>query len=185
MMKKIFFVMSAACFAAPLAHGQSNPPVTAVTVDMAKVYANYDRAERSREQFQEAVERAQEELRTMLNDGVAMAKELRETEERMGNQALSEAAVAKLRKQCEEKAADVRKKEVEVNTFRQQTDKELSERRDELFNRHIGEIKKAIRKISEKRKVTVALNTSGGDILYALPTLDISDEVITYLNGDK
>ena len=184
-MKKILLIVAASCGGAAMVHGQSNPPITAVTVDMAKVYASYNRAERSREQFQEAVERAQDEMRTMLNEGVALAKELRELEERMDNHALSESALAKLRKQVDEKAAEVRKKEVEVNTFRQQTDKELTERRDEFFNRHIAEIKKAIRKVSEKKKVIVAFNTAGGDVLYSIPSLDVTDDVITLLNGNK
>jgi Skp family chaperone for outer membrane proteins len=41
-----------------------------------------------------------------------------------------------------------------------------------------------VKKISEKKKVQVALNTSGGDVLYAIPSLDISDKVIQLLNGD-
>jgi Skp family chaperone for outer membrane proteins len=185
MMKKLLLITAAMCGGAAAVHGQSNPQITAVTVDMAKVYASYGRAERSREQFQEAVERAQDEMRTMLNEGIGLAKELRELEERMENQTLNEAALAKLRKQAEEKAAEVRKKEIEVNTFRQQTDKELTERRDEFFNRHIAEIKKAVKKVSEKKKVNVALNTAGGDVLYSLPSLDVTDDVIALLNGDK
>ncbi|MDR2664062.1 MAG: OmpH family outer membrane protein [Puniceicoccales bacterium] len=183
-MKKILLTIAAACGCAALvAFGQPSPPFSAVTVDVARAYANYQQAERSKEQFQRAVERAQAEMRTMLDEGVALAKELQEIEERMDNPALSEAAREKLRKQGEEKADEVRKKEVEVNSFRQQTDRELMERREEFVGKHIEEIRLAAEKLAKKKKVQVALNVSTGAVLYAVPALDITDEVIQYLNG--
>lgn len=166
------------------AFGQSSPPFSAVTVDVAKVYADYQRAERSKEQFQQAVERAQTEMRSMLDEGVTLAKELQDIEERMDNPALSETAREKLRKKGEEKADEVRKKEIEVNAFRQQMDRELMERREEFVGKHIEEIRQAAEKIAKKKKVQVAFNISSGAILYAAPAMDITDEVVDYLNDD-
>lgn len=166
------------------AFGQSTPPFSAVTVDVAKVYAGYQRAERSKEQFQRAVERAQAEMRTMLDEGVALAKELQDIEERMDNPALSETAREKLRKQGEEKADEVRKKEIEVNAFRQQTDRELMERREEFVSKHIEEIRQVAEKIAKKKKVQMAFNVSSGAILYAASAMDITDDVIDCLNSD-
>lgn len=160
----------------------ANGGVNVLTVDMAKVYNKYNKAERSKEQFQKAVEKAQEEMRSMLDEGISMAKELQEIQEKMDNPALSESARAKFRKQAEEKTEDVRKKEAEVNQFRQETDRQLMQRRDEFVTQHVQEIRKVIAKIANKRGANLVLNTAGVEVLYSPDSMDISDDVIRVIN---
>jgi Skp family chaperone for outer membrane proteins len=167
------------------AYGQSAAALNVVTVDMAKVYGSYSKAEQSKEQFQLAVEKAQEEMRGMLDEGVKMAKDLQETQEKMDNPALSESARAKFQKQVEEKSEAVRKKEMEVNSFRQQTDRELADRREAFVTKHVEEIRAVVKSIATKRNASLALNTAGLEVLHAAPALDVTDEVITILNGKK
>lgn len=153
-----------------------------LTVDMAKVYKSYGKAERSNEQFQAAVSKAQEEMKALLDEGIAMAKELQEIQEKMENPALSDSARNKFRQQAEAKAEDVRKKEVEVNQFRQETDRQLAQRREEFVSQHIKEIRKVIEKIAQKRGASVVLNTAGVEVLYSAEALDITELVIKVLN---
>ncbi|MDR2577074.1 MAG: OmpH family outer membrane protein [Puniceicoccales bacterium] len=153
-----------------------------VTVDIGKVYSKYNRAERSREQFQEAVEKAQGELRGMLEEGVKMAQNLKEMQEKLDNPSLTDASRARMRKEIEGLTEDIRRKEVELNTFRQQTDRELMERREEFVTKHIEEIRDTVRKIVKKRSVSLVLNTSGVEVVYSLPDMDITEKVIDALN---
>jgi Skp family chaperone for outer membrane proteins len=171
--------------AGSLSLAASGQAMNVVTVDMAKVYGNYSKAEQSKEQFQRAVEKAQEEMRGMLDERVKMAKDLQEIQEKLDNPALSESARVKFQKQVEEKSEAVRKKEMEVNTFRQQTDRDLNERREAFVSKHVEEIRAVVKSIATKRNATIALNTAGIEVLYAAPSLDITEEVIALLNGKK
>jgi Skp family chaperone for outer membrane proteins len=169
---------------APIASGAPSPlGGNVLTVDAARVYNSYGRAERSREQFQQAVEKAQEEMRAMLDEGVKMARELQEIREKMDNPLLNEAARSKIQKELEEKTEEVRKKEIEVNAFRQQTDRELMERREEFVNKHLEEIKAVVANLAGKRKAVLVLNTAGMEVLYSDPAMDITDGVIDAING--
>lgn len=152
---------------------------------MPKIYNSYGKAERSREKFQKAVEKAQNELRAMLEDGIKMAKELRNLQEKAENPALSDSAKEKQRKQIEELTEKVHKKEVEVNEFRQESDRKLSEKREKFVTRHVNEIKEVIGKIAEESGAIVVLNAAGVDVLYYMPGLDITQKVITRLNAEK
>jgi Skp family chaperone for outer membrane proteins len=184
-MKKIFAALVALSALPLVACGRCGGKCSVVTVDVAKVYSNYDRAEQSKEQFQKAVEKAQGEMRTMLDEGIKLAKDLQEIQEKMENSSLSEPARSKFRKQIEEMTEEVRKKEVEVNAFRQQTDRELTERRDEFVSKHIEEIRDVVKSIAQKRGAEIALNTSGIEVLHSDAALDITDTVIRRLNGKK
>ncbi|MDR0428674.1 MAG: OmpH family outer membrane protein [Puniceicoccales bacterium] len=184
-MKKFLLIAVVAVFYSVGLGAQNLPPLSVLTVDMAKVYNGYEKAERSREQFQKAVEKAQDEMRTMLDEGVKMAKELQEVREKMDNPALSDNARNKFRKQAEDLEEKVHKKEVEVNQFRQETDRELSQRREEFVSRHIDEIKKVIKAIAEKRGANIVLNSTGMELLYYEDQFDITGHVLKVLNKSK
>jgi Skp family chaperone for outer membrane proteins len=154
-----------------------------VTVDMGKVYSKYNRAERSMELFQEAVEKAQGELRVMLEEGVKMARDLRELQEKLDNPALSDTSRSRIRKEIESMTDDIRRKEVELNTFRQQTDRELMERRDEFVTKHVEEIRDAVRGIVKNRGVVLVLNSSGNGVVFSQYSMDITEDVISALNN--
>jgi Skp family chaperone for outer membrane proteins len=156
-----------------------------LTVDMPKIYNSYGKAERSKEKFQKAVEKAQGELRTMLEDGIKLAKELRELQEKAESPALSDSAREKHRKQIEELAEKIHKKEVEVNEFRQESDRQLSEKREEFVVRHVNEIKDVIGKIAKERDAIVVLNSGGLEVLYCTTNSDATQDVIVRLNAEK
>ncbi|MDR3117406.1 MAG: OmpH family outer membrane protein [Puniceicoccales bacterium] len=181
-MKRFLLSLAVLGALAPVAHGAQSLP-SLLTVDAARVYNNYGRAERSREQFQQAVEKAQEEMRSMLDEGVRMARELQELQEKVDNPTLSETARGKFRQELEEKTEEVRKKEVEVNTFRQQTDRELAERREEFVSKHLEEIKAVVANLAGKHRAQLVLNTAGMEVLYSEAALDITEEVIKAING--
>jgi Skp family chaperone for outer membrane proteins len=162
-----------------------DPCCSILTVDMPKIYNGYGKAERSKEKFQKAVEKAQGELRTMLEDGIKLAKELRELQEKADSPALSDSAREKHRKQIEELAEKIHKKEVEVNEFRQESDRQLSEKREEFVVRHVNEIKDIIRKVAKERGAIAVLNSAGLEVLYCVPELDITQEVSVRLNAEK
>ncbi|MDR2677505.1 MAG: OmpH family outer membrane protein [Puniceicoccales bacterium] len=164
---------------------QSSCCCNILTVDMPKIYNGYGKAERSKEKFQKAVEKAQGELRTMLEDGIKLAKELRDLQEKADSPALSESAREKHRKQIEELTEKIHKKEVEVNEFRQESDRQLSEKREEFVVRHVNEIKDVIRKVAKERGAVVVLNSAGLEVLYSVPDLDITQEVSVRLNAEK
>lgn len=121
----------------------------------------------------------------MLEDGIKLAKELRELQEKADSPALSDSAKEKHRVQIDELTEKVHKKEIEVNEFRQESDRKLSEKREEFVVRHVNEIKDIIRKIAKERDAVAVLNSAGLEVLYCTPDSDITQEVSIRLNAEK
>jgi Skp family chaperone for outer membrane proteins len=59
------------------------------------------------------------------------------------------------------------------------------ERREEFVARHIEEIRAVVRTMAERTGSSIVLNTSGFEVLYSAPGLDITEKVIQELNGDR
>ncbi|MDR1456979.1 MAG: OmpH family outer membrane protein [Puniceicoccales bacterium] len=156
-----------------------------LTVDMAKVYNSYGKAEQSREKFQKKVEKVQDEFRTMLGDGIEMAKKLRERQEKANNPALSDSAKEKYCKQTEELIEEIRKKEAEVNEFRQARERQLCEEREESVTRHINEIKGFTAEVAKESGAAIVLNSAGIEVLYYAQCLDVTEKVIARSNAEK
>ena len=156
-----------------------------LTVDIGKVHSNYERAQKAQKKFGTTVQGAQEEIRTLIEEGRELSNEYQDIVAKANNPALSESARKKFGKEAEQLQKKMRRKETEINNFKQQTDQQLGARRNQMMKLHLDEIRSGIKTIAEKRKADFVFNSNGTGLLYHKEGTDITQAVIDNLNETK
>ncbi len=182
MIKKISLV-TALMFFAVFAYAQKTPLV--LTVDMGQLYNDYWKAQEAQEKFNSSVENAQQEIQTMIDEGMAMAQDLQGMQEKLNNPALSEDAKKEIATEAQAKANLIRQKELDVNNYRQQTDRTLQQRRQSIVNLHLSEIKEVVVEVAKSKGADLVLNTNGLAVVYFDPSFDVTQDVLAKLNANK
>lgn len=160
------------------------PAPKILTVDVAEVYSNYRKAQESQDKFAASVESAQDEIKSMVDEGTKLVEGYQELEAKANNPALTEEARKKFEEEAKKKEEEIRKKEISVSQFKQQTDMTLNQRRQSLLNLHFSEIKDAVAKIAKQKNANLVFNSSGMGILFFTNEYDITADVITSLNQE-
>lgn len=182
MIKKFTLVAALTLFAA-FAYAQKTPLV--LTVDMGQLYNDYWKAQEAQQKFNSSVENAQQEIQTMIDEGMAMAQDLQGMQEKLSNPALSEDAKQKIATEAQEKANLIRQKEQDVNNYRQQTDRTLQQRRQSIVNLHLSEIREVVVEVAKEKGADLVLNTNGLAVVYFDPSFDVTQDVLVKLNASK
>lgn len=161
-----------------------NAPVI-LTVNVARLYDGYWKAAEAEAKFQSSIENAQQEIQTMIEEGMAMTEKLQELQAEAGSPALSETRKQEITGELQAQIQQIQQKEAEVNQFRQKTDRQLQQRRQAITELHLNEIQEIVSEIAETKNADLVLNTQGLAVVFAKETMDITDEVLEKLNADK
>lgn len=182
-MKKVLLSLFVALAATAALHAQKTPMV--LTVNMGELYQNYWKAQENDEKFQSSVDNAQQEIQAMIEEGMGLASELQELQGKINNPALTEDARERFTAEAQEKAKLIREKEAEVNTYRQKTDRTLQQRRQNIIELHVSEIREVVIQMAKDKGADLVLNTGGMTVVYYDESFDITQEVLAKLNADK
>jgi outer membrane protein len=156
--------------------------VKIVTVDMNRVFNEYFRIQEAQARFQESVNEANADIQEMIERGRTVAEEFEVEVAKIENPALTESAQQAARQRAGELQQRLQQMEAEIQRFQQETQAVLQERRQNILNLHIGEIREAVQRVARRSGATVALNTQGNSVIFADASLDITTEVLTRLN---
>ncbi|MEO0794912.1 MAG: OmpH family outer membrane protein [Verrucomicrobiota bacterium] len=178
-MRKLLITLLAVC-SCSLAFSQ-----TILTVDVAKLYENYWKAAEAEEKFKSSIENAQQEIQTMIQEGMSMTEKLQALQAEANQPAISEERKAEIGQQLQKDILAIQQKEAEVNQFRQQTDRQLQQRRQAITELHISEIREVVTEVAQSKSADMVLNTQGLAVVYSKDSMDITDEVIVKLNANK
>jgi Skp family chaperone for outer membrane proteins len=129
------------------------------------------------------VETAREELTTESEKLRVMAEELQAMQERSQNPALTEAKLEEIRVEFQGKLDAFRQMEADLQQMQARTERTLADRRRNILNLHLEEVKDAIKKVCRERKADLALNIDGNVVLHAEPVFDITNDVLQVLNA--
>ena len=176
---KLLFLTAIFAFNAAL-HAE----VLILTVDIAKIYEGYYRAQDAKLKFSSSVEAAQEEIRLLMEEARQIADKLQEATGKAKNPGYTDEARARHGKEAEELAQKLRRKETEINNFQQTTKQNLDLRSQSILEGHFAQIKEAVKEIAEARRADLVLNVNGMGVVYAKSTADISNLVLERLNAD-
>lgn len=155
-----------------------------VTVDMARVFNEYYRVQQAQTSFQQSVEEANADIQEMIEGGQALAEEFEMEVAKMENPALTESGQQQARQRAEELQFELQQIERDIQRFQQETQAVLQERRQNILNLHMGEIRDVVQRISRNEGASLALNTQGTSVIFASSSLDITDAVLARLNAD-
>lgn len=191
MNKMIRTLLTVAALAAGSTAALAQPAIKLITVDVAKSYDSYYKAEEGMAKFRDAQQKAQEQAEEYRKQGQLMVEEYKELAEQAKSTLLTADAKTKAEQNAAKKLEDIQRKQGELQNFMQSTDRSLQQQmltRRELL---LEEITKTVNEIAKRKGATLVIDKSGPSafripvVLYADAGYDITDEVIAEINKDK
>src|SRR3954469_627653 len=159
----------------------AQPAVKLITVDVAKTYDAYYKAQDGMAKFQEAQQKAQEQAQEYQKQGQLLVDEYKELVEQSKSAMLTPDAKAKADQNAQKKMEEIQRKQTELQNFLQSTDRSLQQQmltRRELL---LEEITKTVTELAKRRGATLVIDKSGPSgfripvVLYADEAYDITD----------
>ena len=173
-----------ACVAVfPFVEANCAPCAKILSVDTQKVFERYNEAQEAQAAYGEAVAAADKELKEMHEEVEKLGEKVNALREKSENTTFTEAAREKYRKEAEEKEELLRIKADEFYRRRQSMNDDLVKRRNEEVSEHIKAINDAVADVAKSKKADIVLSKATGTV-YVDPSLDITDDVIKFLNED-
>jgi outer membrane protein len=171
------------------AHAQTPPKI--LVVDLAKLYDGHWKTQEQNAKLQADMAKAREQVGQFQKDGNALLEQFKELDEQSKNPAATAEAKAKAQGEAQKKYDEIQQKRSELNSFAQNAQGTLRQRSQTFKALMIEEISKTAVDIAKKRGATFLIDKSGptlagvSNILYADPSLDITDEVMAEINKDR
>lgn len=170
-------------------HAQATLKV--VVVDMAKVYDTHYKTEEANAKFNDAAQRAQEQLEQINKQIQSAADEYKSLVEQTKSPLANDQARAKAGEDAQKKMEDIQRMNNEAQNFRANTQRSLQQRAKNHRDLIMDEIMKVVNDISRAKGATLVLDKSGPSILgipvvlYSDASYDITDEVVKEVNKDR
>jgi Skp family chaperone for outer membrane proteins len=182
-MKKLVSVLLSSCAFAVSAFAWPNS-AKILSVDVQKVFENFEKAKASQAAHNEAVSAADKELRAIYEEIIKVNDEVKDLQAKAENSALTDVARNKFKAEVTAKTEELRKKDMEFGQLRQDLNKKLTERRQNEVTEQLKDLETAVTEIAKDKKADLVLNKFTAAI-YVDESLDISDLVVAKLNGNK
>jgi outer membrane protein len=169
----------------------AQPALKLVTIDVAKTYDSYYKAEEGMAKFRDAQQKAQEQADEYRKQGQLLVDEYKELAEQAKSALLTADAKTKAEQAAAKKYEDIQRKQQELQNFMQSTERSLQQQmltRRELL---LEEITKTVNELAKRKGATLVIDKSGPSafripvVLYADAGYDITEEVITEINKDR
>lgn len=151
-------------------------------VDVSKVLDGYYKVKDARERLLNSEKAAREELALFqkeLNDQVTKLKEM---EAKLKNPNIDttslRAEYQKLVKKAQEKRGDLLQ-------YKQRAESTIATRRRNLIVEHVKDVREAVKVVASAKKLDMVVNSAEGHaaVLYVVPQLDVTAEVLAHLNA--
>ena len=151
-------------------------------VDIQKVFDGYYKVKEARERLNNSRKIAQEEIGIFREELSAIVKQLKETEAKMKNPNIDSST---LRAKYQEQVKKAREKQDDLLQYDKRTKATIAQRQRNLLVEHISDIRDAVRKVAESKKLDVVINSARTQlgVFYAKPALDVTSEVVATLNA--
>ncbi len=186
---RTLLVLSAAWLGAAVLHAQ--PALKVVVVDMAKVYDTHYKTEEANAKFNDAAQRAQEQLDLLNKQIQTAADEFKALVEDSRSTVLNEAARTKASADAQKKREDIERLNAEAQNFRANTQRSLQQRAKNHRDLIMDEIMKVVNDLARAKGATLVLDKSGPSmfgvpvVLASDPSFDITEEVVKEVNKDR
>jgi len=170
-------------------HAQATLKV--VVVDMAKVYDTHYKTEEANAKFNDAAQRAQEQLDQINKQIQSAADEYKSLVEQTKSPMANDQAKAKAGEDAQKKMEDIQRLQNEAQNFRVNTQRSLQQRAKNHRDLIMDEIMKVVNDMARAKGATLVLDKSGPSILgipvvlYSDASYDITDEVVKEVNKDR
>ena len=151
-------------------------------VDIQKVFDGYHKVKEARERLNNSRKIAKEEIGIFREELAAIVKELKETEAKMKNPNIDSSA---LRETYQAQIKKAREKQDDLVQYEKRTTATIAQRQSNLLKEHIADIREAVGKVAQAKKMDLVLNSAQTQlgVFYATSTLDLTEQVVATLNS--
>ena len=151
-------------------------------VDVQKVFDGYQKVQDARERLEKSSKIAKEEIDIFKDELAKIVKELREMEEKLKNPNIES---SELKGKYQEKVKQAQEKRDDMLAYEKRARATISQRQKNLLVEHLGDIRKAIDKVSKSKNLDLVLNSSETQlgVFYASDKMNVTEEVISVLNS--
>ena len=153
-------------------------------VDVQKVFDGYQKVKEARERLEKSSKIAKEEIDIFRDELGNIVKELTEMEEKLKNPNIDSSA---LKGKYQEKVKKAQEKKDDMVAYEKRARATIAQRQKNLLVEHLGDIRGAIEKVSNTKKLDLVLNSSETQlgVFFASDKLDITEDVIVTLNSSE
>tara|TARA_A200000159_G_C7250699_1_gene308634 strand:+ start:412 stop:954 length:543 start_codon:yes stop_codon:yes gene_type:complete len=153
-------------------------------VDVQKVFDGYQKVKEARERLEKSSKIAKEEIDIFRDELGNIVKELREMEEKLKNPNIDSSA---LKGKYQEKVKNAQEKKDDMVAYEKRARATIAQRQKNLLVEHLGDIRGAIEKVSNTKKLDLVLNSSETQlgVFFASDKLNITVDVIATLNSSE
>jgi outer membrane protein len=172
-----------------LLHAQ--PALKVVVVDMARVYDTHYKTEEANAKFNDAAQRAQEQLDQLNKQLQAAAEEYKQLMEDARSTIRNQQSRDKAEADANVKRNEIERMQNDAQNFRANTQRSLQQRAKNHRDIIMDEIMKVVDDTARARGATLVLDKSGPSVfgvpvvLYSDAGYDITDEVVREVNKDR
>ncbi len=170
---------------------QAQPAIKLVTVDMMSLFDKHYKTEEANAKFNDAAQKAQEQLDALNKNIQAVADEYKEMVEQSKNTVLTPDARTQKETEAQKKIEEFQRLQAEAQNFRANTQRSLQQRVKTHRDLLLEEISKIVTDTAKRKSATLVLDRSGPNLLgvpsviYSDPAYDITDEVAAEINKDR
>jgi Skp family chaperone for outer membrane proteins len=179
-LRKMIIVVAALCLSVYGVDAAAAQKI--LSVDVQKVFENYEDAKTAQAAYGRAISAADKELKELYDSAMKLQEEISALNEKADNTALLDSVREKFRAEADEKAEALRVKEEEFLQLRQDLSRKFTERRNKEILEQGKAIEDAAAAIAKSKKADVILNKLPGT-LYVEDSMDVTQMVIDKLNS--
>jgi len=179
MIKKNLIFIAATLVAALTLNAQEAPKVGIVDLDL--VLQQYDKFTESKSELEEQQQRADAELRPMVDSINALRQELEAINGRINNPATSEESQMEARNEGRQLQAQLERQAVEFQRLRQEAQRTIAQREQNMLAMILDDVRGATAVVAENEGIDLVFSNQNQIVLFFSSSLELSDKVLEQL----
>jgi len=152
-------------------------------VDLDAVLQQYDKFQEAREELGKQQERADAELRPMVDSINALREEIQALNSRINNPTSSEEAQATARREMAELQAQLEQQAIEFQRLRGEAQRTIGQREQNMLSMVLDDVRGASATVADEMGLDLVLSSQNQIVLFFDGGLEITDEVLAQLES--
>jgi len=182
MIKKNITILFALLAGSIFATAQDAPKIAIVDLDL--VLSQYDNFSEAKTELQSQQQRADAELRPMVDSINAMREEIQAVADRINNPTSSEESQMEARREMQTLQAQLEQSAVEFQRLRAEAQRTIAQREQNMMAMVLDDLRGAAATVAENEGYDLVLSSQNQIVLFFSGAMEISDEVLAELQKE-
>jgi Skp family chaperone for outer membrane proteins len=179
MIKKSVLFFAALSVGAFGLQAQDTPSVGVVDLDL--VLQEYDRFQEAQEELGKQQERADAELRPMVDSINSLREEIQAANDRINNPTSSEESQMEARNELRQLQAELEQQAIQFQRLRAEAQRTIGQREQNMMSMIVEDVRGAAATVAEDMGLDLVLSSQNQIVLFFDGSLEISDAVLEQL----